>query len=58
MDAAEDEFYGRLEYHRDMAIQCQETSTRDAANKHSLELCASTVLLFLDALSDMSLLYS
>ena len=25
---------------------CQETSRRDTANKHSLELCASIVLIF------------
>jgi hypothetical protein len=25
---------------------CQETSERDTANKHSLELCASIVLIF------------
>jgi hypothetical protein len=31
---------------------CQETSTRDAANKHSLESCASIVLLFLDGCSE------
>ncbi len=30
---------------------CQETSTRDTANKRSLELCASIVLLFLDGCS-------
>jgi hypothetical protein len=30
---------------------CQETSMRDTANKHSLELCASIVLLFLDRCS-------
>ncbi len=31
---------------------CQETSTRDTANKCSLELCASIVLLFLDGCSE------
>jgi hypothetical protein len=32
--------------------RCQETSTRDAANKHSLELCASIVHVFLDGCSE------
>ncbi len=27
-------------------VACQETSERDTANKHSLELCASIVLIF------------
>jgi hypothetical protein len=31
---------------------CQETSMRDTANKCSLELCASIVLLFLDGCSE------
>jgi hypothetical protein len=31
---------------------CQETSTRDTANKRSLQLCASIVLLFLDGCSE------
>jgi hypothetical protein len=30
---------------------CQETSTRDTANKFPLELCASIVLIFLDGCS-------
>ncbi len=32
--------------------QCQETSSRDTANKYSLELCASIVLLPLDGCSE------
>jgi hypothetical protein len=34
------------------STRCQETSTRDTANKRSLELCASIVLLFLGGCSE------
>ena len=39
------ELYSIIGYLNDAGI-CQETSRRDTANKRSLELCASIVLIF------------
>jgi hypothetical protein len=47
-----DTVIGGLEKDRQDRVGCQETLTRDTANKCSLELCASIVLLFLDGCSE------